>query len=65
MKPNLNKRLKFAIIESELTQRELSRMTGIRESQISMIVNGRMIPTISEQERIAYALNCSPKRLFE
>jgi transcriptional regulator with XRE-family HTH domain len=65
MTPKMNKKLKIAIIENDLTQRKLSDRSGLSEWQISMIVNGRMIPTASEQERIANALGRSPKRLFE
>ena len=49
----LRRELKFAIIDSGRTQREVSIRTGIPETRLSAIVRNRVDP--SEQERAALA----------
>ncbi|MDR3289609.1 MAG: helix-turn-helix transcriptional regulator [Peptococcaceae bacterium] len=42
-----------ARVEQNLTQEELSRKTGIRQSNISRIENGNCSPTIATLQQIA------------
>ena len=42
-----------ARIETNLTQRELAQKTGIRQSNISRIENGKSSPTIATLQQIA------------
>jgi len=57
-KPEKNKNLKGLIFASGITQRKLAAKTGIHENYISLIVNGRYVPSSKEQGKIAAALNC-------
>ena len=45
-----------ARIERQMTQKELSEKTGIRQSNISRIVNGNCSPTVETLEKIAEGL---------
>ena len=42
-----------ARIETNLTQKELAQITGIRQSNISRIENGKSSPTIATLQQIA------------
>ena len=43
--------------ENNITQKELSRLTGITQSDISKIENGNANPSIKTLQKIAKALN--------
>jgi predicted transcriptional regulator len=43
----------FARMEQNLTQEELARKTGIRQSNISRIENGNCSPTVATLQQIA------------
>ena len=45
-----------ARIETNLTQKELAQKTGIRQSNISLIENGKSSPTIAILQQIADGL---------
>ena len=45
-----------ARMEQNLTQKELSIMTGIRQSNISRIENGNCSPTIATLQQIAHGV---------
>ena len=47
-----------------LSQKDLSRLTGIRESTISDWINGKYYPKQDKRLLIAKALNIPPDRLF-
>jgi len=47
------KAIAFARMEQNLTQRELSERTGIRQSNISRIENGSCSPTVATLQQIA------------
>lgn len=64
MTRNLNKRLKHALIEKELKQRQVARGAGISEATFSLIVNGIYIPSEAQQIAIARILGESPEELF-
>jgi len=56
--------LKKILFESGLSQRQLSRKTGIPESYLSMYVQGRMLLRREEKELIAGVLNLRVDELF-
>ena len=45
-----------ARIEQNLTQKELSERTGIRQSNISRIENGNSSPTVATLQQLAHGL---------
>ncbi|MDR1194028.1 MAG: helix-turn-helix transcriptional regulator [Peptococcaceae bacterium] len=45
-----------ARMEQNLTQKELARKTGIRQSNISRIENGNCSPTVATLQQIAYGI---------
>ena len=50
------KAIAFARMEQNLTQRELSERTGIRQSNISRIENGNCSPTVATLQQIAQGI---------
>ena len=64
MNRQLNKRLKFALIDREMKQRELARAAGMGEATLSLIINGVYVPSTEQQTTIARILNKSPGDLF-
>ena len=60
-----NVRLKATIFEKGITQQDLSKVTGIPSSYISLAIRGRLNLSADEQNRIAKALNCKSEELFE
>lgn len=54
-------RLKIKRIEKGFTQRELSKMTGIRENMISCYENGIYYPRKKVLDKLAEALDCQVK----
>lgn len=56
--------LKFAILSSQQTQRAISLAAQIPETRLSAIVRGHVDPEPAEKERLAAALNRSPRELF-
>ena len=53
-------RLKFERIRRHLSQDQLGRKTGIRQSDISAMERGRLNPTEDELARLANALLINP-----
>lgn len=51
-------------IEHKLTQRELSRLSGVARSHISSIEAGEANPTIDVICKLAKALKVEPQNLF-
>ena len=60
-----NKKIILALVDNRLTQRELAKRSGIHETRLSLMVNGRLVPSQSEANRIANALRCRPFELFK
>jgi hypothetical protein len=58
-------KLKTAIIASGRTQRFWSLHWQIPEGRLSGIVQGRVEPTLLEEQTIARGLRSSPEELFE
>lgn len=60
-----NKKIILALLDNRLTQRELSKRARVHETRVSLIVNGRLIPSESEADRIAKTLNCNRSEIFD
>jgi hypothetical protein len=45
-------------------QRWLARKTRIHESALSLIINGRMLPTPKQRDAIAKAMNMQAEQIF-
>ena len=56
--------LKLKILEAGFTQREISRRSGIDESVLSLITNGRYLPDELQRTKIAQALGRTVPELF-
>ena len=55
---------KVALLRRGITQRELSELTGIGESYISLAARGRYVPSDRQQELIAGVLGVGKDDLF-
>jgi len=60
-----NRNVILALLDNRLTQRELARRSGVHETRLSLMVNGRLVPSESEADRIAKTLNRKPFELFK
>ena len=58
-------KLKLAIIGAGYSQRSIARKSGIHETILSQIANGRLNPTQREKSNIAAAINKPITELFE
>jgi len=58
-------RLKFAIFEEGLTQKEVARRAGLDPAIISLIINGRYVPDSIQRAKIVKVLNKNESELFE
>jgi len=65
MYPKPNKRLKKALIDAGLSQRELAEVVGMGESRISQVFNGHLLISRDMQSKIAAALKKRAKELFD
>ena len=65
MEPKINKRLKKAIIDTGMSQRDVSKLAGVKEWNLSLIARGRLNPTVDEQRRIARVLGVRPTDIFD
>jgi transcriptional regulator with XRE-family HTH domain len=57
-------KLKLKLLEKGITQREVSRRSGINESILSLIATGKYLPNLKQREVIADAVNSDPDELF-
>ena len=60
----MNKNLKIARINAELSQHKLALLTGIPQTLISIFEQGYRIPTERQAHVIANALNTEPEAIF-
>ena len=56
--------LKIAMVEKNLTGRELARMLGVSESIVSLTVNGKYNLSPQQQEQVSDILEKPAKHLF-
>jgi len=61
----LNLALKFAILESRLSQVDVAEKADLHESRLSQIVNGRRDASEAERKVLARILKRKPEELFE
>ncbi len=59
-----NEKLKLVLFKTAMTQKKLSRITGIPETTVSLIVNGIYMPDANQKNAIASALNKNVEQLF-
>lgn len=59
-----NLTLKFAIIETGRTQREIAQRAGMSELRLSQIVTGRIPPTVEDKRALAKTLRRTQASLF-
>ena len=59
-----NLKLRIALLEAGIKQKELELLSGVAQPVISQIITGRIIPTTDEKIRIAKALNKKIEELF-
>ena len=64
MKDNFSKRLRDALNDSDLTQKELSERTGIAQSSISDYLKNRYVPKQDKIDLISQALSIEPAFLL-
>jgi len=57
-------RLKQQRLRLEISQYELEKASGIRQSKISLIEAGFRIPSVDEKSKLAKALNVNEDWLF-
>ena len=58
-----SRRLRKFMWRNGFTQTELSEITGISQSQISLYVSGKMMPSFYKADVLAKALDCSVDEL--
>lgn len=63
--PRKNVLLKTAIYRSGMKQKEVAEKLGMTESWLSMIVNGRVVATEEEMDRICSVLGINPNLFSE
>lgn len=59
-----NLTLKIALLKQDITQRQLSKKSGIDEPTISRIATGRMVPDQQERQKIAEIVGLPEQELF-
>ena len=57
-------KIKEILKEKEMTQAELSRITGIKPSNLSYIVNNNRDVLETTLERLCYGLECRPEDIM-
>ncbi len=64
MEPIPNMALKVAIVRAQKKQRDIAKRAHIHEARFSAIANGRIVPNLAEQKRIAHALKMTVDQVF-
>lgn len=59
-----NKALAHAIVDSDMTQRQIARKARIDETRLSRIISGQTPATPREQKALARVLAKAPSALF-
>ncbi len=60
-----NKKIKIALVERDLTQRELAKKARIPESILSFAINGKFNLDSNQKQRVAGLLGKPVNYLFE
>ena len=64
LEEQIKKLLIYSRLECNLTQKQLSEKSGIRQSNISRIENGSCVPTIETIKQLAHAMGKKVKIEF-
>ncbi|KMQ49346.1 hypothetical protein CHISP_3743 [Chitinispirillum alkaliphilum] len=65
MKKKLTNTLKiYRFMNDEMSQEELGRAVGLSRSSISMLENGKRLPTLIQAYRLSKQLNTTIEELF-
>ena len=59
-----SKKLKIIMVQKEMSQKELSKQTGLSETSISLIANGKVKAKLETVIKIAPALEVSVEELI-
>lgn len=57
--------LSILLYETGMTQKDLSEVSGVSESDISRYINGTQTPTATKLVNLSYALNCDYDELID
>ena len=60
----LNVALKVKILEKYTTQSDFASVVGIRQDNLSKVINGRLTPKTEQKVAMAEALGCKVEDLF-
>lgn len=60
-----NSKLKIVMFEQGISQKELSALTGIPRSYISLSINGKFNLDKEQRKRMAKALRCKQQDIFD
>jgi transcriptional regulator with XRE-family HTH domain len=63
-KPNRNTRFRQILFEKNLTQASFAKLCGINYPDISLLANGRLVPTEWMMDRICKALKMRRRQVF-
>ena len=61
---NIGKRIKLYLVENDVSQKELSAMTGIPDTKLNLSLNGKRILQYEELELILGALDENPSKFI-
>lgn len=50
--------------DKDMTQAKLAKISGLNETLISQIINGRIVPSAEEKQKICIALTKQENELF-
>lgn len=62
---NKKKKLKVALIQKEMTVKDVSNMSGVKYWSLCQYIGGRWNLSLEEKERISRAVGLPPGELFE
>jgi len=62
---DFGRNLKALLTDARMSQKELSKLTGISESTISRYIAGEMMPTLKSIANIMEALDCDYEDLVD
>ena len=56
LKPNIEERLRQAILDSDMSRYRISRLSGVADSQLCFFVNGKRTLTLTSAAKVAKVL---------
>ena len=64
MKAKHNRDLKILMMDLRMNQTALAEKSGVPRSTLNAIVNGRLVPSDQQEEKIAAAVGKSSEEIF-